>query len=137
MKHLIGVLIAGMMCLMITAGLFGCDQEAISSPAKHEDMTTLPDASMKAPSENYLVAAENTSQQQQAEPETHVSKLEGRITAISYDTGQVTIEDESGKRVALKADQDIDLKVFSKGDQVRSEYNSEMLITSLSKTDEN
>ena len=137
MKDLINGLITGMMCLVMTAGLFGCDKEAISSPAEHEDMAPLSDASMKTPRENYPVVAENTSPEQPVDPATQVSKLKGKITAISYDTGQVTIEDESGKRLVLKAGQDIDLKSFSEGDQIRSEYNSDMLITSLSRTDEN
>lgn len=137
MKHLMGVMINVMFCLMMTASLLGCDEEAMSSPAEHEDMTILTETSMAAPRENYPVVAENTSQAKEAEPETHLLTLDGTITDISYDTAQVTIEDDSGQQVILKAGPEIDLKSFREGDQIRSEYNSDMLVKSLTRTNQN
>jgi hypothetical protein len=67
----------------------------------------------------------------QAAPETLT--LTGTIVTVSSDTGMVSIQDDSGKTVTLSAGADIDLTSLNGGDKVTVEYNSDMVIKSISK----
>ena len=91
MKKLMCMFIAVMMCL----GFAGCKEEGGSPPAQTEKMT--PQVEETIPSrETPLAPAERQSPESQ---KTDVTKAKGSITAISPDTGQVTIGDESGEEI--------------------------------------
>jgi len=60
--------------------------------------------------------------------------IEGTITAISPDTGNVTVDSGSGS-VTLTAPPEIDIQSFQVGDEVTVEHSSNGIITLIMKKD--
>ena len=127
MKMLIPMFL--IVCLVFSVGFVGCKEEAGTPFVEGEKIP--PRADETIPSrETPLAPAERQSPESQ---KTDVTKAKGSISAISPDTGQVTIKDESGEEIFLYADKDIALKDFNIGDQVVVEYTPDMSIKSINR----
>ena len=123
MKKLMSMLIVMGTCLCFAVAFAGGKDEAPSAPVKGEK------ASQQAEPKEENPEGYSSPEPQKAE----LTKLKGEITAITPDSGQITIGDGSGNGVILTAGKAIDLTDFNVGDRVVLEYDSDMLITSLNK----
>lgn len=61
------------------------------------------------------------------------TKIKGTIASIDAGTGKVEVIDESGKMVNLKAGPEADIKKVSAKDKVTVEFDSNMVIKSITK----
>ncbi len=59
--------------------------------------------------------------------------ITGTIIAIDADTGEVSVQDESGKKYTLTAGSDVDLETFSSGDKVNIDCGTDGVIRSITK----
>ena len=60
-----------------------------------------------------------------------VMVVKGTIVSVDPNSGKVSVIDDAGKTVVLKANPDSDLKDLQKGDEVKIEYDEKNVIQSI------
>lgn len=71
-----------------------------------------------------------------SQTEGKMTTIEGQVTSVNPDTGEVVIESESGQMITLTPDSGIDANSFKVGDKVKMEVEysgSSMTIQSITK----
>ena len=63
--------------------------------------------------------------------EESVMVVKGTIVSVDPNSGEVSVLDDTGKTVVLKANPDNDLKTLQKGDEVKIEYDKKSAIQSI------
>lgn len=63
--------------------------------------------------------------------EESVMVVKGTIVSVDPNSGEVSVLDDTGKTVVLKASPDNDLKTLQKGDEVKIEYDKKNVIQSI------
>ena len=63
--------------------------------------------------------------------EESVMVVKGTIVSVDPNSGEVSVLDDTGKTVVLKANPDNHLKTLQKGDEVKIEYDKKSVIQSI------